>query len=167
MNRQEFKKALNEHEEKYNMQECPEHIAENMWASFADGTLQEFCDYLEMMHKQKHHFNSEAKSKIFTKNVKELKANLHEVLTQLLTTDHGIYVMDEMLQGTGTGINPSIKDEARKIVDTGNSLGISIDSSGKVGLVSEQFPTDTTDQEVRIKCPDKITPDILKELRGE
>ena len=147
MNRHEFETILEKTQAKYNLEDCPDTTREMYWNRYKDMTPEKFEKGLDLQY-------SKMLALCDSEEVREIKKNVADLVIKLLTTDEGLYVLSEMNEffDLEIQIDQSLIDDATELAKT----------LGKFKNSSRNYARpDNSD-----KCPDKLTPDILKILKG-
>ena len=147
MTRLEFEQTLKTMTDLHNYPECPDEIKEKSWAECKDYSVGEFKHHLEKYFEYANNKYKEPDSKEFIEEVKQYKKEVHNLLGRLLKSEAGHVVLKDIGEHLG--------------------LEIGIANSSEIEVKDLEGYTEIKLNDEDEKCPDKITPDILKILKGD
>lgn len=142
MTRLEFEAVMKKLAVQHKIEECPNELKEEYWEKSKHLSVDEFAEWtVDTFMKSGFKFVEEAN---------DFKAELSDLLKRMLKRKAGQMVLTEMAQYFGLEVDFDLAtqdeiDQAIKEVQERKQQG----------------------QEKDFKCPDKLTPDILKILKGE
>lgn len=154
MSKNEFNKALINAQYKFRLVPCPQKMRDHLWGSFKNKYVEELNNFLQTIHKFRNEFATEQTALAFTERVNKTRDKFLKLAREMLTTDEGICVVDEILQNA-----------CLSSIDTKNlkEQAIQFFKFKDEEIKNQQTNKKETDENT---CPDAITPEILEILHG-
>lgn len=148
MTRKEFEKVMDQMSEIRGGDKCPKHLIAEYWATAEAMTVEQFTQKLEKqfrffrLNHPVERFTLFDKIEEFTDEVNKLKYDVSELLRELMSSNAGHTVLE----------------------DLADSLDYDLEVNGdEISLIGRPEKK----HRVREKCPDTLTSDIMRVLRGE
>jgi hypothetical protein len=154
MSKNEFNKALINAQYNFRLVPCPQNMRDQLWNSFKNKDVQDLTNFLQTIHKFRNEFSTEQQAIEFTERVEKTRDKFLTMAREMLTTDEGIFVIDEVMQSADLKFDATnnLKEKAIEFFKFK-------DEEIKVKQTSKKETDENT-------CPDAITPEILEILHG-
>ena len=152
MTKQEFEQILKAKSEQHNMEQCPEDIKKDMWVKSKDMTTDQFKESLD------HFFEQFINKYALPDNTEEFMEEFHKFKKKLM-----VLIKEMLSRGAGQLV---LKELAEAF---GSKLDFEMISQDDLEAMFKEAEKKSKErkQKAEDKCPDAITPDILKILKGD
>ena len=171
MTRLEFNAIMKKMAKEHSMEECPEDLANEYWEKSKHLSTDQFAKSLKDYFKTfTDKYNMPETGEEFAQEANEFKRELASLLKRMLTRGAGQIVLQEMADHFGVEVDFQIasNDEVKEMFeDVENSHIKGNEATGTTNENKDLFEQSIKKYEDKFKCPDAITPEILKILKGD